>query len=539
MGKKAVSILTVHKISSNEHTTKNVLLPGDLNMKFFKKGKAKFVICKDQNVNSRDSFINPSLEEVKAAFDDHFGHQNDIIYRNFIIQNMNNHKAMLVFMRDITNQDWISQQIITPLSEIEMKHQYHGKSITTSLKERVLTTGDVVVVDDLVKAFDDLLSGKAILFLENEISALSISVSDWESRSVEEPTSQTVVRGPREGFTESLSKNKALLRKRIQSHRFRIETSKVGEITQTNVSIAFIEGIADKDIIKEVKRRINEIHIDGVLESNNIEELIQDQTFTPFPTVANSERPDVVAAALLEGRVAILVDGTPFVLMVPVVFIQFFQTPEDYSSRAMEASFLRILRHASLLITLLVPSIYIALTTFHQEMIPPKLLTGLAAQREGVPFSAFVEALFMEVTFEILREAGIRMPKSVGQAVSVVGAIVIGQAAVEADFVSAAMVIVVSVTAIASFVMPSYNLGNSVRMLRFFIMVCAAALGFFGIILGLFSIIVHLCSLRSFGVPYMSPMGPFNLKDQKDTFVRMPRNTFSSKSEFLRKQTRQ
>ncbi|GIN92621.1 spore germination protein [Siminovitchia terrae] len=508
-------------------------------MRFFKKGKAKFVIHKEQDFHTDDSSISPSLEEVKTAFDDHFGHQNDVIYRNFIIQNMDDRKAMLVFMKDITNQDWISQQIIKPLSEVEYKQEYPGKGVMTSIKERVLTTGDIVVVDNLVKAFDELLSGKAILFLGDETSALAISVSDWESRSVEEPTSQTVVRGPREGFTESLSKNKALLRKRIQSHQFRIETSRVGEITQTNVSIAFIEGIAEESIINEVKKRINDIHIDGVLESNNIEELIQDQAFTPFPTVANSERPDVVAAALLEGRVAILVDGTPFALMVPVVFMQFFQTPEDYSSRAVEASFLRIMRHASLLITLLVPSIYIALTTFHQEMIPPKLLTGLAAQREGVPFPAFVEALFMELTFEILREAGIRMPKSVGQAVSVVGAIVIGQAAVEADFVSAAMVIVVSITAIASFVMPSYNLGNSVRMLRFFIMICAASFGFFGIMLGLFSIIVHLCSLRSFGVPYMAPMAPFNLKDQKDTFVRMPRTTFSSKGEILRKQTRQ
>jgi spore germination protein KA len=258
------------------------------------------------------------------------------------------------------------------------------------------------------------------------------------------------------------------------------------------------------------------------LESGYIEELIQDETYTPFPTVYNTERPDVIAAGLLEGRVAILIDGTPFVLLVPALFGQFNQAAEDYYQRADIGTLLRLLRYLSFFIALLGPSLYIAITTFHQEMIPTPLLISLAAQREGVPFPAFIEALVMELTFEILREAGVRLPRAVGQAVSIVGALVIGQAAVEAGIISAAMVIVVSVTAIASFVFPSYNMAISVRILRFGLMGLAASFGLFGITLGLIAIVLHLCSLRSFGIPYMSPFAPFILADQKDMLFKVP-----------------
>ncbi|MDP4158068.1 MAG: spore germination protein, partial [Bacillota bacterium] len=275
-------------------------------------------------------------------------------------------------------------------------------------------------------------------------------------------------------------------------------------------------------VVKEVHHRLDKIDIGGVLESGYIEELIQDDTFTPFPTIFNSERPDVVAACLLEGRVAILVDGTPFVLVVPSLFIQNFQVPEDYYQRADISSLLRLLRVICFLIALLGPSFYIAVTTYHQEMLPTSLLISLAAQREGVPFPAFVEAVMMEVAFEILREAGIRMPRAVGQAVSIVGALVLGQAAVEAGIVSASMVIVVSLTAIANFVFPAYNMAISIRMLRFGMMLLAASFGLYGITVGILALLLHLNSLRSFGIPYMAPMSPLIPDDLKDTVIRFP-----------------
>jgi spore germination protein KA len=271
--------------------------------------------------------------------------------------------------------------------------------------------------------------------------------------------------------------------------------------------------------------------------------MIQDETFTPFPTIYNTERPDAACAALLEGRIVIMVDGTPFVLIAPAVFVQFFQSSEDYYQRADISTSLRFLRFFSFFLALLTPSVYIAVTTFHQEMIPTDLLISLAAQREGVPFPAVVEAIVMEITFEILREAGVRMPRAVGSAISIVGALVLGQSAVEAGIVSASMVIIVSLTAISSFVCPSFNMAISIRLLRFLFMIAAATFGLFGISIGIIIMVAHLASLRSFGVPYLSPMAPFIPAVQKDVLVRAPiwamftRPRFISQSDVDREDT--
>jgi len=326
-----------------------------------------------------------------------------------------------------------------------------------------------------------------------------------------------------------------LLRRKIKDPNLWLETKQIGRVTKTDVAIMFIKGIASEDVVEEVRTRLDRIDIDSILESGYIEELIQDETFTPFPTVYNSERPDVIAAELLEGKIAILVDGTPFVLVVPALFISFLHAAEDYYQRADISSLIRILRYVGILISLLAPSLYVAITTFHQEMLPTPLLLGLAAQREGVPFPAFIEALVMEVAFEILREAGLRMPRTIGPAVSVVGTLVIGQAAVEAGIVSAAMVIVVAITAISSFVFPSYSMSNAFRILRFPMMGLAASFGLFGIIVGIIALVLHLCSLRTFGVPYMSPFAPMIPVDQKDAVIRLPRWALFSRPRLINK----
>jgi spore germination protein KA len=301
-----------------------------------------------------------------------------------------------------------------------------------------------------------------------------------------------------------------------------LKNRKIGRATQTNVSIMYIRGIADEKVIEEVNLRLARIDTDSILESGYIEEFIQDQPYTIFPTIQNTERPDVIAGSLLEGRVAILIDGTPHVLLVPSLFIQYLQAAEDYYQRADISTLIRTLRYFCLFIATLVPALYIALTTFHQEMLPTQLLISLAAQREGVPFPAFVEGLIMEATYEILREAGIRMPRAVGQAVSIVGTLVIGQAAVEAGIISATMIIVVSITAISSYVIPEFDMSIAIRITRFLFMGLAAVFGLFGIFVGIVALLLHLSSLRSFGVPYMAPVGPFILSNQKDVILRVP-----------------
>lgn len=391
------------------------------------------------------------------------------------------------------------------------------------LKHRTITEGKIEEEDCLSTIVDSLLSGFSIIFLEGMDRTLSVDTGCLKQRPVQEAASQSVVRGPREGFTESLRDNLALVRRRVKNPALLISYYKLGTETRTDTAIMYLKNKADPKVVEELVKRLDTMNLACVLESNSIEEMIQDQQYSPFPTVYNSERPDVIAAGVLEGRIAIFVDGTPFVLLVPALFMQFFQSSEDYNQRGDFGSLVRLLRYFCFAISLLTPSFYIAVTTFHQEMIPTNLLLSLIGQREGIPFPAFIEALIMEVTFEILREAGIRLPKSVGQSVSIVGTIVIGQAAVEAGFVSAAMVIVVAVTAISNFALPAFNMAISIRMLKFVIMALAASFGLYGMIIALIMLALHLCQLQSMGVPYMTSFAPFKIWYQKDTLVRLTR----------------
>lgn len=370
--------------------------------------------------------------------------------------------------------------------------------------------------------YDYLLSGYSIILFDGCGNFFAIDTHTTEGRTVEEPSSQTVIRGPKEGFTEKIKVNIALVRKRIRNKALRLEDLNLGSVTKTQISLMYIEKIAEEGIVDEIKKRLNKIKIDGILDSGYIEELIKDDRYSIFPTFLNSEKPDSVAAALLEGRVAIFVDGTSFVLTAPSLFIEFFQASEDYYHSFIISSMIRIVRFISFLLALLVPSVYIALASFHQEMIPTPLLISIAAQREGVPFPIFIETLLMEVTFEILREAGIRMPRAIGQAISIVGALVLGQAAVEAGIISAVIVIIVSITAISSFAIPNYAMSSAVRAIRFILMFLSAAFGLYGIFIGLIIMTLHLCKLKTIGIPYMTPISPKIRGGNKDTFLRFP-----------------
>ncbi len=398
-----------------------------------------------------------------------------------------------------------------------------GLSLEQLTEELAVGLGSIDSVSNYAGIYRHMLSGEALILIDGAQYAFRVDIRDWKSRDVSESTNQTSIRGPRESFTETLRVNTSLLRRKIKDPRMWLETVEIGRMTKTAVTIAYVRGLAKPSVLDNVRSRLSAIDIDGVLDSGYLEELIEDAKLSLFPTVYNSELPDDVAAQMLEGKVAILVDGTPNALIVPTGLSVFFQSTEDYYQRSFYASLLRLLRFLTVFISLLFPSLYIAITTFHREMLPASLLFSLAAQREGVPFPAFVEALVMEVTFEILREAGLRMPRAIGQAVSVVGTLVIGQAAVEAGIVSAAMVIVVSITAISTFTLPAYSMSIPIRILRFVFMAAAASFGLFGIILGLFILLLHLCSLRSFGEPFMAPFSPYRSTEMEDALLRLPR----------------
>ncbi len=476
------------------------------------------------------------LKENLQKIRQELGNSPDVKIREFEIANPQI-QAAAVFIDNLTDKklvdDFVMRSLMIDTAHETFKNMASDKNILDFIINNALTIGEVQVIKDWNGLMLSLLSGETVILINGSAEAISGDTRGGVSRSVTEPSSQVVIRGPKDGFTESIATNVSLIRRRIKSPDLWLEPMKIGNVTHTTVAIMYIKGIVNDQLVQEVKQRLNDIEIDGILESSYIEELIQDHPFSPFPTMYNTERPDAVAGNLLEGRIVILVDGTPFVLILPATFFMYFQSVEDYYQRFDIGIALRLLRYLCFFISLLGPSMFIAAITFHQEMIPTSLLISLAAQREGVPFPAFVEVFLMETSFEILREAGVRMPRAIGQAVSIVGALVLGQAAVQAGIISSAMVIVVAITGIASFVTPTFNMAISVRLLRFLIMFFAASFGFYGIAIITIIITAHLCSLRSFGVPYMAPLAPFIPADQKDAVLRLPLWSFFTRPRLI------
>jgi spore germination protein KA len=464
-----------------------------------------------------------NIQELRSIFE----RCSDVVMRQLVINGEPPVDAFLVYIDGMVDVHLISDHVMRALQMnpalVPRNQRLTGPDAFSKIKDSFIGVVGIKTTSDMQQLVRQVVYGDAGLLIDGVAAAMVINARQWESRTVEESNTEPVVRGPRDGFTEKLRTNTTLVRRRIKSHRLKMENYKIGQLTQTDVVVAYIDGIANDKVVEEVRRRLKRINIDGILESGYIEELIEDQPYSIFPQVNVTERPDKLAANLLEGYVAIMVDNTPVTLIVPVTVPFLLQSSEDYYNRYLYAIFVRVLRFIALNIALLLPSLYIAITTYHQEMLPTLLFISIASQREGMPFPAFVEALFMETVFEILREAGIRLPRQIGQAVSIVGALVIGDAAVKAGLVSPAIVMVVALTAIASFTIPNYSASFSIRILRFPIMVLAAILGLFGVMTALMVILYHLCSLRSFGVPYLSPLAPINFHDMQDTLIRMPR----------------
>jgi spore germination protein KA len=482
-----------------------------------------------------------NLEENLKQIRSRLGNSPDLIIRNYESLDRANHLAA-VYINGLIDKELVDDYITHALSFETVKEK--GEAAATAqeffnfVKQKALTIGKEKVVEDQNSILEGLLSGDTIILFHGLTQAINVSTSGGEGRAVTEATTQVNIRGPKDSFTESLATNISLVRKRIKDPNLWVETLTIGAITKTDVSIMHIHGLAQEEMVQKIKKSLSEIQVDSILESGYIEELIEEEQYSPFPTVFNTERPDSVAGNLLEGRIALFIDGTPFVLIMPATFFMFFHTVEDYYQRFDISSVIRLLRFMCLFVSLFGPAIFVAALNFHQEMIPTPLLVNLAAQREGVPFPVVIEALLMEITFEIIREAGIRLPTQIGQTVSIIGGLGLGQAAVQAGIVSPAMVIVVSLTGICSFTTPAFNMALSVRMLRFLITIVSAFIGLYGIAIASLILTAHLCSLRSFGVPYMSPVAPFTAKDQKDIFLRSPLYFMKTRRRLLSNQSK-
>ncbi len=443
----------------------------------------------------------------------------DLIIRKFTF-GKNKTEAFIINIDGMSAATAINENILGALMRY-VGTSFDDKELSIdSIKDGALNMNDVSKISYMEEAIESILNGDTVLFLDEENMALQIGTSAWEHRNVEQSASERVVRGSHEAFTESIRVNTSLIRRRIKDPNLKIEQMKIGRRTRTTIGIIYIHNLANDKIVEEVKRRLKSIDTDAILESGYIEEFIEDAPLSIFPTIGNTEVPDKFSAKILEGRVGILVDGTPTALTVPFLFVECFQTAEDYYSGSFLSSQSRLLRFLALHVSVFLPGIYVALTTFHPNIIPKPLLLTILTTREHIPFPAFVEAFMLMIMFELIREAGIRMPLAVGQAVSIVGALILGDVAVNAGVVSPFMIIVVALTAIMGFLI--LPLTDPVTLLKFPILILASTFGLFGIIWSYIFIVIHLVSLRSFGSPYMSPLMPLTLKDLKDALIRVP-----------------
>ncbi|MBW8349554.1 spore germination protein [Bacillus sp. IITD106] len=470
-------------------------------MSFFKNNR--------RNIVKKETLIFPTIEENLHYFVEALYDTNDLKTRKI---NFNGIPGLIVFLETIVNPEELQRSILIPLSQ----------SNTLQNIDDIITSSEFTKTNDINNAVSSLLEGNSVLFLEDGTEFYIFNTLQIHPRTPEEPDNEKVVRGSHEGFVGKLNVNLNLIRSRLRNRQLVIKYYELGWGTNTRVAIVYMREIANPEMVEEVIKRITSISSDMIFSPGYIEEFIEDKPFSPFQQILYTERPDRVKAHLMEGRIAILSEGTSDVSILPVTFFAFFQTPDDFNIRFYSGSLFRLLRILSFWAAITLPSIYIAIVSFHFEIIPNDVITVVKGAIEDIPFPPFVEALIMAVTIELIREAGIRLPTPIGQTIGIVGGLIIGEAVVNAGLVSNIMVIVIALTAIMSFTIPSYEMSNTVRILSFPIMIASATLGFVGIVFCLMIIAIHLCKLESLGTPYLAPLAPLKVPNLKDSIVRFP-----------------
>ncbi|WP_152657915.1 spore germination protein [Oceanobacillus sp. CFH 90083] len=442
-------------------------------------------------------------------------------------------KCGIAYLSGITDTNMINQEIIQTLQQ---NLQEVDGSPLENIKLEMIAVSSVTELDDMKKIIDFVLDGQTVFFLEEEEQALIIGTAGGDKRAIENPQSENLIQGPREGFVESLEVNLALVRRNIRDPSLRFKTYEVGTRSKQKLVLCYVEDVINPKILEEVIYRLESIELEYITDVSQIEQWIEDSSLSPFPQMLSTERPDKVAFEVLHGRFAIFVDGTPFTALGPVVLSDINKSMEDYNQRWITASLLRILRVIASLIALFLPGIYIAMVLFHPGMLPTTLVFSIAASREGMPFSAIAEILLMAATFEMLQEAAIRLPRIIGQTIGIVGGIVIGEAAVSAGIASPIIVIITALTAIASFCSPYYSVAISFRAVRFGIMLVSAFLGLFGLILAFLVLVIHVTNLKSFGVPYSFTVLPTVKHELMDNIIRGPITKVEEQYIFLQNQ---
>lgn len=468
-----------------------------------------------------DATISLDVEENFFFLNKLLGESDDFVVRRF--QVMGSVPALITYYCNMT--ETAQKDILKPLMTVGSRREQtnlEGDDLRDVLMNDFLYPSDGKAEARWSIVVEAVMAGCTVVHVQGISEAFIFETRSIAKRSIDQPQTEQVIRGPREGFIEMLTTNISLMRYRLQTPNFKVKIMKIGTVTRTMVAVCYIEGIVNPALVEEVNNRLRMIEIDGIMDSGYLEQFIQDNHISPFPQIQNTERPDKAVANMLEGRVILVVDGSPNALILPTVFTQFYQTIEDYTERFLLVSFIRLARLLALVFSLIFPALYVAIISFNPELIPTEFAVAVAGGRAGVPFPSVVEVLVMEISMEVLREATIRLPQQVGGALSIVGVLVVGQAAVSAGFVSPITVVVIALTTIGSFATPAYNAALALRLLRFPLIILAGTFGLYGVMVGLILIVNHTLSLRSFGVPYLSPIVPGNFQGMKDTVARAP-----------------
>ncbi len=487
-------------------------------LKFWKKNSKGKPFLYEEDPTNKD--VELTGENIRTLLSD----SNDIVFREIYINENKRLCITLCYVDGLINSEVASATILKPLmQESKLSEAKNSKEIIKLIEHGTLYYTSQATRNNINDTIKDVLNGSVALIFNDEKIAVTFDIKGFEKRSIQEPSDENVIKGSKDSFIEVIRVNTALVRRKIRTQNLKIKQINIGQETLTPVAVCYIDGIANRHLVEEVSKRLEDIDIDGVIVTSAIEEFIIDHRFTIFPQILYTERPDKFCSNLLEGRVGVLIDGIPTAFIVPGTINQFMQAPEDYSRNSVVASMISILRFISVVITILLPGFYIAITSFHQEMIPTTLIISIIASKEEVPFPTFLEILFILLAFEILLEAGLRMPKPIGQSVSIVGAVIVGQSAVEAKMVSPAIIIVVALSVIAGFTIPNQDFANALRVWRFILTVFAAYAGLFGLTMGLIGVVFHLATMETYGTAYLSPYVANEGEDITiDTIIRLP-----------------
>lgn len=459
-----------------------------------------------------------NLQKKISEFNTNIGSKSNLITKELFIGQKYPLEAVILYINGLANRVAISRDILNPLMHYVNEDLIDINNIGVYLCKRYISSTNTNVVIDINTACEELKKGKTVIIICNSDEYIVVDTKGGEYRSITEPQSETSVRGAKEGFIENLETNISIIRRRIKDKSLVIEKLKVGRRSQTDIAIIYLEDIIDKSIVDELRKRISAIDVDFITGSGQIQQYIENYAYTPFPQTFASERPDIIEANLMDGRVAVVTDGTPHIFTIPTLFVEFFQAVEDYNQRTTITSFTRILRIIAVFIVITLAPIYLTLLKFNVELIPLKFITPIIASRIGISLTPFLEILSMEIVVEFLREGGLRLPNKIGQTLSLVGGIIIGDTAIKSKIVSPTTLLIIGITVIATFLIPNYDMALVIRFVQYPMLLLANYMGIFGIGIGWFLLMVHLCSLDSFGVPYLQ----FNKNDIKDMFIRAP-----------------